>query len=298
MSDILNKFMFDDFAVRGQMIQLDDVWQRALEHNQYSAPLEGMVGQLIAATGLLSASIKFRGQITFQIQSQAKANVPLRVIVAQGTNEMALRGVARPNDEFSGVLPSSQKIQDWVGSGQAVITIRNEEQAKPYQGLVPLEGDSLAMVIEGYFERSEQLPTRLWLACDGKRAAGFLLQRMPGETDNDSDGWNRVVKLAETIKDEELLSLDAPELLHRLYHEEDIRLFDPRPVSFNCNGCEQRFLEALVNMGKDELNSVVEEVGSVDVTCDFCSKVFSYDAVDVEQMFAQAVPVDIGSTKH
>lgn len=298
MSDILNKFMFDGFAVRGQMIQLDDVWQRALEHNEYSSPLEAMVGQLIAATGLLSASIKFRGQITFQIQSQANSNAPLRVIVAQGTNELALRGVARPNDDFKGALPESQKVKDWVGNGQAVITIRNEEQAKPYQGLVPLEGDSLATVIEGYFERSEQLPTRLWLACDGKRAAGFLLQRMPGETDGDSDGWNRVVKLAETIKDEELLNLDAPELLHRLYHEEDLRLFDPRPVSFNCNGCEERFVEALTNMGKDELNSIVAEVGSVDVTCDFCSKVFSYDAVDVETMFATAVPVEAGKTQH
>ncbi|MFT5062925.1 MAG: molecular chaperone Hsp33 [Gammaproteobacteria bacterium] len=298
MSDILNKFLFDDFAVRGSMIQLDDVWQRALEHNEYDSSLESMVGQLMAATGLLSASIKFRGQITFQIQSQAKANAPLRVIVAQGTNQMALRGVARPNDEYTGLTPESQNIKDWVGNGQAVITIRNQEQAKPYQGVVPLEGDSLATVLEGYFERSEQLPTRLWLVADGKRAAGFMLQRMPGQADNDSDGWNRVVKLAETIKDEELLSLSAPDLLHRLYHEEDVRLFDPRSVSFNCNGCEQRFVEALTNMGKDELNSVVAEMGSVDVTCDFCSKVFSYDAVDVEQMFAEAVPVSAGDTQH
>lgn len=298
MSDLLNRFMFDDFAVRGEMIQLDDVWQRALEHNHYSPDLASMVGQLIAATGLLSATIKYRGQITFQIQSQARENAPLRVIVAQGTNEMALRGVARPNEAHNGPVPQTQNVKDWVGNGQAVITIRNEEQAKPYQGMVPLEGNSLALVIEGYFERSEQLPTRLWLAADGNRAAGFMLQRLPGQTDNDSDGWNRVTKLAETLTDKELLELDAPTLLHRLYHEEDLRVFDPRPATFNCNGCEERFVEALTNMGRAELESVVADMGSVEVTCDFCSKVFSYDAVDVEQMFTDAIVVSPSDTQH
>lgn len=298
MSDILNKFMFENFAVRGEMIQLDDVWQRALEHNHYSDALQSLVGQLMAATGLLSASIKYRGQLTFQIQSQQHANAPLRVVVAQGTNEMALRGIARLNDSYSGVLPTSLKVTDWVGNGQAVITIRNEDQARPYQGVVPLEGDSLATVIEGYFERSEQLATRLWLAADGKRAAGFLLQRLPGQEDVDSDGWNRAVKLAETIKDEELLALNAPELLHRLYHEEDVRLFDPRPVKFNCHGCEQRFVEALINMGKDELDAAVADMGNIEVTCDFCSKKFTYDVVDVEQMFAQNVSVNRTDTQH
>jgi molecular chaperone Hsp33 len=212
---------------------------------------------------------------------------------------MAIRAVARTRGE----LPAERRLQALTGAnGQVTVTIENDERTSRYQGVVPLSGDDLAGCLQHYFERSEQLPTRLWLAATEDRAAGLLLQRLPsgasasaeedelqaGEGDED---WNRVLHLASTLTQDELVQLPATELLRRLFHEEDVRRFDPEPVYFQCTCSRERVEGILRSLGRPEVQSVLEEQGAVEVRCEFCNRAYRFDAVDVAGLFVpQASP--------
>src|SRR5690606_28106437 len=153
-------------------------------------------------------------------------------------------------------------------------------------GIVALETEeNLARAFHGYFERSEQLATRLWLAAGDTRAAGMLLQALPGDTE-DADAWNRTVQLADTLTDQELLDLPQRDVLHRLFHEEDVRVFEPEPVSFRCTCTRERIETVLRSLGYDEVQSIIAEQGHVSVDCEFCNQNYIFDPVDVEKLFA------------
>ncbi len=285
--DTLRRFLFEKFPVRGYVVHLDAAWRALAEHHDYPGPVRAALGEAAAATVLLAGTLKFEGLLTLQMQGPG----PMHLLVTQCTHRMALRGVARYTR-----LPDAPGLEALTGGGQVTVTVENEDRTNRYQGIVPLTGDSLAGCFQHYFERSEQLPTRLWLASSGERAAGLLLQRLPSGASASSEldemqaaegdeDWNRVLHLAATLTPEELVKLPGQELLRRLFHEEDVRMFDAGPVYFQCTCSRERVTGILRSLGRPEVESVLAEQGAVEVRCEFCNRAYRYDAVDVAGLF-------------
>jgi molecular chaperone Hsp33 len=287
-TDCLHRFVFEHTDVRGELVHLDASWQAVLERQDYPEPVRNLLGQAMAAAALLSATIKIDGSLHLQLQGDGAVSLLLVEVTAQRT----LRGLAH----WSGHVPDGL-LKNQVGNARLTLTIDPGQGGERYQGLVAVEGASLAATLEDYFRQSEQLATRLWLAASEERACGMLLQQLPSARSDDED-WNRDVHLGETISEEELLQLSTRELLYRLYHEEDVRLFDPEPVSFRCSCSAQRIGTMLRGLGYDEVRDILEEQGRVSVHCEFCSQVYAFDAVDVERLFAAADQPDIPQTRH
>lgn len=289
--DTVRRFLFEQFPVRGYVVHLDASWRALVEHHSYPDVVRDTLGEAAAATVLLASTLKFEGLLTLQMQGPG----PMHLLVSQATHRMAIRAVAR----WQGELPPHGDLQALAGDGGHVtVTIENSERTSRYQGVVPLTGEGLAGCLQHYFERSEQLPTRLWLAATPERAAGLLLQRLPtgasasaeqdelqaAEADED---WNRVLHLAATLTPVELAQLPGSDLLRRLFHEEDVRVFDPGPVYFQCTCSKERVVGILRSLGQPEVQSVLDEQGVVEVRCEFCNRAYRFDAVDVAGLFAR-----------
>lgn len=290
--DSLHRFLFEEHPVRGKLVHLDAAWQAALEHTRYPEPVRHLLGQAMVASVLLAATLKFQGSLTLQIQGRGG----LRLLVVQCGSDLTLRGMAQHEAE----LDPEVSFSGLVGQGgHMAITIDPEAREERYQGLVPLEGDSLAACLEGYFERSEQLPTRMWLAENGEVAAGLLLQHVPQEgPEKDEDAFNRTTKLAETVSDEELTRLPVRELLHRLYHEEDVRLFEARTVAFRCRCSREKITDVLRRLGREEVEEIIAEQGRVEVGCEFCGRKYRFDRVDAEDLFTDPAQSQSSPRKH
>lgn len=285
--DSLHRFVFEGPGVRGELVHLDAAWRAVLERHPYPPSVQRPLGEALAAVLLLTATLKFEGSMILQVQGDG----PLRTLVAQATHERTVRGLARWHGEVDPGPLASQ-----VGNGRLVLTI-DPRGGERYQGVVPLEGDSVGDAIEAYFGASEQLPTRFWLAVDGERAAGLMLQRIPGPA-TDDDGWNRTTLLADTVGEDELLRLAPEDLLHRLFHEEDLRLFEPEPVAFRCGCSRARIADTLRALGREEIDAIITEQGAVEVTCEFCNRDYRFDAVDAGELFVGVVPSGSSSTRH
>jgi molecular chaperone Hsp33 len=280
MSDSLQRFLLEDTPVRGEIAHLDATWRAVLERRKYPEALQTLLGEMMAAAALLSATLKFEGSLIMQMQGSG----PIQLLVVEATSEHTLRATAK----WEGDLKAGSVTQ-LLGSGRFVISIVPESNKQTYQGVVAIEGDTISQVLENYMARSEQIETRLWLASDSSQAAGMLLQKLPSAPSQDADAWNRAVTLGETLKREELLKLSSREIVHRLYHEEDVRLFETRPVAFRCSCSRDRVTSMLQLLGHDEVRSIIAERNSVEVDCEFCGRHYSFDAVDAEQVFAADV---------
>lgn len=289
MNDSLQRFLFEHAPVRGELVHLDATWRAVLERHDYPAPLRDVLGELMAAAALLSATLKFEGSLILQIQGSG----PVKLLVVECTSDQTMRATAKWDKDVD--LPGG--FRELVGSGRFVITIAPTDLAQTYQGVVDLTGEGVSAVLEHYMATSEQLETRLWLASDAERATGMLLQRVP-HRDHDDEGWNRAVILGETVKRDELLGLDAREVIRRLFHEEDVRLFEPRIVSFRCSCSRDRVVNMLRMLGREEVQSILEERGTVEVGCDFCNRKYTFDPVDAEQVFAADVVTPPTTTRH
>jgi molecular chaperone Hsp33 len=287
--DTLQRFMFEHAAVRGEFVHLDHTWRTVLERHAYPPAVRSLLGELMAAAALLSATLKFNGSMILQIQG----NGPVNLLVVESTSERTLRAMAQWTGE-----PGPMPFPDLVGAGKFVITIDPREGGQRYQGIVSLEGDTVSAALENYLARSEQLESRLWLASDTQQAAGMLLQKMPGGADEDGDTWNRATHLGATLSHEELLTLPAREVIRRLYHEEDVRLFDNEAVRFECTCTRERVANVLRMLGYDEVRSILDERGAVDVDCEFCNQHYTFDKVDAEQLFAAESNAPASSTRH
>ncbi|MCG8427546.1 MAG: Hsp33 family molecular chaperone HslO [Chromatiales bacterium] len=285
--DQLYRFIFEDVGVRGELVQLDASWRAILERYDYPETVSRQLGQSIAASLLLSATIKFEGSLILQSQSEG----PLTTLVAQATHQRTVRGLARWNAE----VPDG-RLAEVFGPGKIVITIDNQSKER-YQGIVGLNGENLSQALEGYFETSEQLASRFWLAASQERAAGLFIQELPND-DHDKEHWQRIEMLANTVTDNELLNLEPTELLHRLFHEEQVRLFDPEPVAFRCGCSSERIESTLKAMGQTEVSQILKEQGEIEANCEFCNKRYRYDQVDIERLFAQDIPLSGSSSKH
>ncbi|MEQ1580542.1 MAG: Hsp33 family molecular chaperone HslO [Steroidobacteraceae bacterium] len=281
--DSLHQFLFEQFPVRGHIVHLDATWAALLEHRTYPAEIRDTLGEAVAASVLLASTVKFDGLLTLQLQGQG----PMHLLLAQCTNTLNVRALARYRED-----PQTRDLSVLSGEGRLTVTVETDNLSQRYQGIVPLSGERLADCLQGYFENSEQLPTRLWLFADEQGASGMLLQRLPaGNVDTSSrlaeidDAWNRVQLLADTLKPAELRTLSDRDILHRLFNEDDVRLFDPTPVSFRCKCSHERVESVLKSLGEAEVRSILTERPDVEVQCDFCNRTFNFDAVDVERIF-------------
>ncbi len=287
--DQMYRFLFESLGVRGELVQLGASWRAVRDNQAYPDIVAGQLGEALAAVMLLSGTIKFQGSLILQIQARG----PLRLLVAQATDQRTLRGLARWEGDNLEVV-SGEGLAAIYGDGRLVITA-DAPTGERYQGIVPLDGGDLAEALEGYFAQSEQLPTRLWLACDGEHAAGLFLQRLPGESP-DEDGWERVNALAATVREDELLTLSAQDLLHRLFHEELVRLFEPEPVAYRCGCSRERIVDALRGLGRHEVDDLLESEGEIRADCEFCGRHYVFDRVDAMALFGQAQPTGDDTT--
>ncbi len=290
MNDTLQRFLFERLSVRGEVVHLDATWREALSRHDYPPPVRTLLGEMMASCLLLSATLKFQGSVIMQIQGDG----PVNLMVVEATAQRTLRGMAH----WVAEVPEGD-LQAKFGSGRLVITIDQGKEGREqrYQGIVALEGETLAEALDVYLERSEQLPTRLWLASNEQCAAGLLLQRLPVATE-DEDAWERIVTLGATITGTELLELPATAIIHRLFHQEDVRLLDAEPVSFRCSCSHERVAGMLRNLGQDEVTDILRTEGEIEVTCEFCNKRYTFDAVDAQQLFAEGVPPGTQPTRH
>lgn len=304
--DCLHRFLFEHYPIRGHLVHLDASWQALLEHRDYPPAIRDTLGEAVAAAVLLAATLKFEGMLSLQMQGTG----PMHLMLAQCSSQLGIRAVARYRD-----APVTRDVLELSGNGNLTVTLENEDLSQRYQGVVALSGGRLAECLQGYFENSEQLPTRLWLHADERGVSGMLLQRLsadsvaqrPGGAEGlrleldaaeIEDAWQRVQLLADTLKPEELHALKDREILQRLFAEDDVRLFESAPVFFRCRCSKERVVGMLRALGAEEVRSVLAERGNVEVRCDFCNRAYQFDPVDVEQIFSPTPPVDPTGTVH
>jgi molecular chaperone Hsp33 len=306
--DCLHRFMFDRYPIRGHLVHLDAAWRALIEHHDYPAAIRDTLGEAVAASLLLAATIKFEGVLSLQLQGDG----PVHLMLAQCTSGLGVRGLARYRetegaDARSGGAAQLARTADLIGTGNLTVTLETDAGAQRYQGIVPMTGQRLGESLQVYFENSEQLPTRLWLHADASGASGMLLQKLPvpeaasgieAETESTDEAWRRVQLIGETLTPEELRSLTDAQILHRLFNEDDVRLFEPAPVYFRCRCSRERVSGMLQGLGETETRSVLAERGEVEVRCDFCNRAYVFDAVDVAQLFNSGVAADSGRSVH
>jgi molecular chaperone Hsp33 len=293
--DTLHRFLLERTPVRGEWVHLDDAWRALLERHPYPPVVRDRLGEAYAAVALIAATLKFDGSLILQITGSG----PLHMLVVQATGSRALRGLAR----YRGEVPEGDLTEIFGSDARLVITLDPGAGRERYQGVVALEGQSLAAALDTYFERSEQLPTRLWLASGPSSAAGLLLQGVPGAdgapTPPDAEDWIRATLLGGTVAAGELLELPAEQLLRRLFHEERVRLLEGHAMRFACTCSREKVETMLRGLGADEVRATLAQEGEVLVTCEFCNASYRLDAVDAEALFAAADPQpDVGSTRH
>lgn len=285
MDNFRQRFFFPDTDLRGEFLRLDSALTPIMTARDYPLEVQGLLGEALAAAALMSGTLKYEGRLSLHAQGKGE----LTLLVAEASNDNSVRGLARWQDNLSGdgQQPSLRQL---LGCDAGLAITLHPQQGKSYQSLVPLEADDLAGCLAHYFEQSEQLPTRLWLACGNGRAAGLLLQRLPEQNANrehNETQWDTLKLLGDTIKTDELLSLDADTLLHRLFHETPPEREAPSELHFACTCSRDKVEQMLLSLGADTLQSLLEEQGEADISCDFCRQTQVFDAVDLQQLIRQ-----------
>jgi molecular chaperone Hsp33 len=308
----LHKFIFEGLPVRGMLVRLTDSWREVLRRRQHAsdafpAPVRQLLGEMAAAGTLMQANLKFNGALILQIFGDG----PVKLAVAEVQPDLAFRVTAK----VVGEVPDDARLEAMLNvhrKGRCAITLDPRDKLpgqQPYQGVVPLHGDrgeplqNVSEVLEHYMLQSEQLDTRLILAADDEIAAGLLIQRLPvqgegnlgGARNEDdiglSEAYNRIAHLAATLTREELLTLDADTILHRLFWEESLRRFEPLAGAdgprFACSCSRERVASMLKSLGREEIDGIVVEQGRVEIACDFCGTKYHFDVVDVGELFTE-----------
>jgi molecular chaperone Hsp33 len=290
-ADTLRRFLFERYPFRGQLVHLGPAWAAMMEHHDYPPQVRDSLGEAVVAAALLSSTLKYDGLLSLQLRGEG----PMHLMLVECTDGLGVRAVARFRD-----VPDTHDLRVLSGNGTLTVTVESGDAANRYQGIVPLAGASMSDCLRAYFEHSEQLPTRLWLRADADTASGLLLQRLPvtarpagvtesgagGVSDEEiEDAWRRVQLVAGTVTADELATLDDRDLLRRLFAEDDVRMFQSSPVFFRCRCSRERVGNMLRALGREEVESVLEEFGQVEVRCEFCSRAYRFDAIDTGALF-------------
>ena len=293
--DFSQRFLFDDNDVRGELVALEDSYQHVLAKHAYPEPVARLLGEMLAAAALLAGNLKFEGLLVLQ----ARSSGPVPLLMVECSSEREVRGIARYHAEQ---IEAQAGLRELMPEGVLALTV-DPKEGQRYQGIVALDGADLAECLSLYFVNSEQLPTRFWLQSDSRRARGLLLQALPADRLRDPEerqaAWEHVTTLADTLRAEELLELDNETLLHRLYHQEQVRLFDALPLEFRCSCSRERSARALVSLGEDDARRLLEEEGgTLSIDCQFCNHRYLFDAADLAQLFAGGGSDQPSLTRH
>ncbi len=275
LSDHCQRFLFSDADVRGEIVRLTRSYTDTVNNHAYPPAVRKLLGEFLAAAALLGSTIKYDGRLVLQVRGDGE----LTLIMSECTSEGALRGIARYNQ-----VPQLHDFDALTGNGVLVITV-DSRHADTYQGIVSLEGGSLAASLKTYFEQSEQLQSWFYFAADENQVCGFMLQQLPSSRFTDSDerahSWEHLLALGQTLTAKELHELSNEDLLHRLYHQEKIELFPARAFHYQCSCSRERTARALISIGKQEVDSIVAEHGSVSIACEFCGTDYHFNAAEI-----------------
>lgn len=274
----VRSFLFEQLDIRGVWVQLDQTWRDLTTGRGYAPATIGLLGEMAAVATMMASSLKQPGRLTFQLRGEGAVNR----LVMDCNEQMQLRGMAHE------ARPLEAGALDVVlGEGFLTLTLDAPEMRQPYQSQVPLQGDTLAQVFEHYLAQSEQQPARLWLAANAQTAAGLFLQALPQADARDADGWNRVQVLADTLRPDEILHLNSIDLLARLFPEEDVRVYDPRAVTWHCPEDWAKIGAMLRSIGREECESILNEIGEIHVHDDICNRDYRLNADDVRKLFSE-----------
>lgn len=285
--DLLQRFLFDNAPIRGEWVNLQVTWQEVLNRREYPAAIRRVLGEMMGAAALLTATVKIKGRLVLQIRSEG----PVTLMMVECTSDHTLRAFA----QWDGEVDDNAGLHDLTGDGTLAITIEAEGAKQPYQGVVSVQGNSIADTLETYFAHSEQLATKIWLYANDHNVAGLFLQQLPSEESDkeaSEEDWSRISQLASTITDDELLTLEMETLLHRLFNEEQVRIFDPTPLSFACTCSRERVAETISMLGEKEAEQIIDAEGGIEVACEFCNEHYHFDKVDVAEIFSDTVPAE------
>ena len=281
-ADIRTRFIFDDMPVRGLHVRLENVWTHIVGQKHYPAAIRRALGELLAAGALLSGNLKTDGTLIVQVQGQGR----LKMLVVEATSDQTVRATARWDETAD--INDDESLTDLLGSNSVFVLTLQPKDAEPWQGVVPLEGSSIAQMLINYTKRSEQLDTQIVLASSDDACGGLLVQRLP-ETEPDAASWEHVSTLVQTLTSEELTGLDAQHVLYRLFHETPPRVFDPENIEFACTCSRGKVSDMLLMLGGEEAGGVVAEQGSIQIDCDFCHAKYVFDETDVNALFGADV---------
>ncbi|WP_438970836.1 Hsp33 family molecular chaperone HslO [Methylophaga sp.] len=286
-SDCLQRFIFDNAPIRGEWVGLQETWQEVLNRREYPTAIRRVLGEMMGAAALLTATVKITGRLVLQIRSEG----PVNLMMVECTSDNTLRAFA----QWEGEVADELGLADLTGEGNMAITIEAENAKQPYQGVVSVQGDGIAETLETYFEQSEQLATKIWLSANDHNVSGLFLQQMPSEESHKElaeEDWSRISQLASTVTDEELLTLEIETLLHRLFHEEQVRLYEPKSLSFACTCNRARVAETIGMLGQQEAEEIIDSEGGIEVACEFCNEHYHFDRVDVTELFTDTVSAE------
>lgn len=281
-TDTLQRFMFEHASIRGEIAHVGEVYQTIMQQRPYPPMVRRLLGEALVSCLLLAGSIKFEGEISLQFQGDKR----LPLLLVQCDHQLQIRGFSQYQTEGENIDYNAAFL-----GGKMALTINQYNQTQAYQSIVPISSLSMGENMTHYFAQSEQLASRVWLAVDDHGAAGMLLQLMPDQdTQQREEFWSYAVHIGETIREHELLTLDNPTILHRLYHETELRLYPARHVQFHCRCSDEKMKQVLTVLGEKDVQQLLQEKGHVDVVCDFCSRQYVFDAIDVTLLFRDHLP--------
>lgn len=278
-NNAIQRFLFKELNIRGQHIRLQDSWQAMTQDRHYPESIIKMLGELTAMSVLMANGMKHKGRVTMQVQGSG----PITLLVVDVTHDLKIRGVAKTNK----AITTEATLDELLGDGQILMTLENTQTQHHYQSYVPRDGETIADCFETYLSQSEQLPSKIWLAANAEHLGGVMIQKMPETDGYDEDGWERVVHLTTTVKDDELSALPAAELLNRLFHEETLELFNAEEVVYECPEDKERVTNMLRSLGEAEVRSILEEQGEIVIHNEMCNFHIRFNQDDVDALFAE-----------
>jgi molecular chaperone Hsp33 len=278
-TDYVQRFLFEELDIRGRLVCLTRAWQRMLEGRRYPGRIAGLLGHTTALNVLLAANQKGAGRVTLQVQGAG----PVKLLVADCTAGLGIRGMAHYESRLPAPEASERSL---IGEGRISVTLQDSASGRFYQSLVPLEGETMEGIFEHYLERSEQLGACVRLHADTGAVCGLLLEKLPGAERRDPDGWNRIMHLAATLTLDETREAQPYDLLTRLFPEELMRVFPLHAVQYHCPYDEEKVKEMLRGLGREEVQSILDERGEVVIRNEMCNHEYRFDAEAVARIFA------------
>ena len=280
MTDATRRFVVGKGSVRGEHVRLTSAWLALLAHQTYTDDVRSLLGECLAASALFTSTLKMLqsdGRLTLQIQG----GKPVSLLIAECRNDLSVRAMARVDSHAPSATGAT--LAQLARGATFALTVDPGGDFDSYQSLVPMEGGSVAEVLNAYMKRSEQIDSLFVLAASGSACAGLLVQKVPDgggkvNADADPDLWTRIRTLAASVTREELLDLESTDVLHRLFHQEEVRLLPARPVSFLCRCSKERVASVLKVLGTDEIRGLLADRRTISVDCDFCGQSFVFSA--------------------